>query len=125
MLNPTDDKTLGRLTKRPEFLFVAKGDYAARGCILVQQRKNETRAAGIKVGFTCTKKVGNSVVRSRCKRVMREAARAWLPALGLPGYDYVFIARHSLPGASHEQLQNDTQKALAKLTAGRHNTANS
>ena len=121
----TTDKTLGRLKKRPEFLFVAKGDYAARGCILIQQRKHETRETGVKVGFTCTKKVGNSVVRSRCKRVMREAARTHLAVLGLDGHDYVFIARHSLPGASHEQLQTDTQKALAKLTGARHNTANS
>ena len=104
---------------------MAKGDYAARGSILIQQRKSETRETGIKVGFTCTKKVGNSVVRSRCKRVMREAARAHLPALGLPGYDYVFIARHTLPDTPHQQLQRDTQKALAKLTGARHNTANS
>lgn len=125
MLKTSNDKTLGRLTKRPEFLFVAKGDYAARGCILIQQRKSPDREIGIKVGFTCTKKVGNSVVRSRCKRVMREAARAYLPDAGLPGHDYVFIARASLTGASHTQLGNDTQKALAKLTSARHNTGNS
>lgn len=120
----TMNKTLGRLKKRPEFLFVAKGDYAARGAILIQQRKHETRESGVKVGFTCTKKVGNSVVRSRCKRVMREAARTYLPAMGLEGHDYVFIARASLPKTSHAQLQIDTQKALAKLTGARHNTAN-
>jgi len=110
------DKTLGRLKKRPEFLFVAGGDYASRGCIVIQQRKHPEREDGIKAGFTVTKKVGNSVVRSRCKRRMREVARVLLPDLGLIGHDYVFIARNSLPKASYETLLKDAQKALVKLT---------
>jgi ribonuclease P protein component len=114
-------KTLGRLRRRPEFLFVAQGQYAARGSLVVQRRKNPRRETGINVGFTASKKVGNSVIRSRAKRRMREAARALLPRLGTPGYDYVFIARAGLPNAPWEHVLRDGEKALVKLTSGPHN----
>ncbi|MEE9347588.1 MAG: ribonuclease P protein component [Robiginitomaculum sp.] len=116
-------KTLGRLRRRPEFLFVAQGQYAARGCLVVQRRKNPSRERGIKVGFTASKKVGNSVIRSRAKRRMREAARALLPSLGEGGYDYVFIARNGLPSAPWEHVLRDGEKALVKLAQSPHITA--
>ena len=48
---------------------------------------------GVRVGFTCSKKVGNAVARNRAKRRLRAAARAVLPAHGRPGWDYVLIGR--------------------------------
>lgn len=108
---------LGRLKKRSEFLFVAKGVYAARGCIVVQTRANPAGNAGVKYGVVASKTVGNSVVRSRAKRRLREAARALLPKFGRPGHDYVFIARASLPEATFERLLRDTEKALVKLAS--------
>ena len=37
---------------------------------------------GMRVGFTCSKKVGNAVARNRAKRRLREVARAILPQDG-------------------------------------------
>ena len=76
----------------------------------------EGEAAGIRVGYTCSKKVGNAVARNRAKRRLREIARAVLPAQGKCGHDYVLIGRRTatatLPFAT---LLGDLEKALGVL----------
>ncbi len=106
---------LGGLKKRSEFLYVRNGLYSAKGGVVVQMRKNETRN-GIGIGFTATKKIGNAVTRNRAKRRLRETAKALLPELGLVGYDYVFIARDSTTARQWTDLLDDTRKALITLS---------
>lgn len=108
-------KSLGRLKKRSEFLYVRNGRSRAVGALLVQMRKNPIDTPDIRVGFTASKKVGNAVVRNRAKRRMREAARAVLPLAATPGNDYVFIARASITNVTYERLINDLKKALQSL----------
>ncbi len=71
----------------------------------------------MRVGFTATKKLGNAVVRNRCKRRMREAARRLLPLHGVAGHDYVFVARSSLGERPWERLLDDVKSALISLAA--------
>ncbi|WP_017931982.1 ribonuclease P protein component [Robiginitomaculum antarcticum] len=111
---------LGSLTKRSEFLHVRNGRYAARGTVVIQMRPCESAGSGVRAGFTATKKIGGAVVRNRAKRRLRALARAFLPALGVAGHDYVFIARMETASAPHERLMHDVQKALEKLRAGGH-----
>ena len=61
----------------------------------MQARRRDADEApdGIRVGYTCSKKVGNAVARNRAKRRLRAAARAVIPGLGRPGWDYVLIGR--------------------------------
>lgn len=106
---------LGRLKKRPEFLFVRDGKFAARKTVVIQMRSSKTRNTGIKVGYTATKKIGNAVVRNRAKRRLREAASHLLPLHGIDGMDYVFIARLATPRTPYDRLLQDIEKALAKL----------
>ena len=106
---------LGVLKKRSEFLYVRDGFYSAKTGVVVQMRKN-TDHAGIRMGFTATKKIGNAVIRNRAKRRLREAARTLLPEFGLPGYDYVLIARDRTTARNWTELLDDTRKALITLS---------
>ena len=64
---------------------------------------------------SATKKIGNAVVRNRAKRRLREAARKLLPLHGVPGADYVFIARMDTATIGWQRLLDDMESALISL----------
>lgn len=107
------------LTKRADFLRAARAQRQPMTAFVVQARRrgdDEVAQTQIRVGFTCSKKVGNAVARNRAKRRLREVARTVLPQAGRPGWDYVLIGRKdataSLP---FDQLCSDFRRALDKL----------
>ncbi|WP_443749798.1 ribonuclease P protein component [Asticcacaulis solisilvae] len=103
------------MTVRAEFLKAAKAPYQARGAVVVQAR-NRGEGDEMRVGFTATKKIGGAVVRNRAKRRLREAARALLPLHGLPGHDYVFVARATTVERDWAGLLDDVKAALIRLS---------
>ena len=117
--SPTaDPNKLHVLRKRSDFLSVAKGlRQATTGLILqARQRGADAPIVGIRVGFTCSKKVGNSVARNRAKRRLREVARLVLPSQGVQGWDYVLIGRASATAnRPFDRLQADLRAALATI----------
>jgi ribonuclease P protein component len=110
------------LKVRADFLRVAgAGRRSARPGLVVQaapHRNGSRGVAGIRVGFTASKKVGNAVVRNRAKRRMRAAAASVLPAVGRPGTDYVLIARAGTADRPFAELVADLEAALRRIERG-------
>ncbi|MFW2545663.1 ribonuclease P protein component [Primorskyibacter sp. 2E107] len=109
------------LQKRRDFLLAARAGRAPCPAFLLQARKRRSgEAEGLRVGFTCSKKVGNAVARNRAKRRLREIARLVLPSLGQDGWDYVLIGRAELTASrDFNDMQDDLRRALAKVHAAR------
>ena len=82
-----------RLKKRADFLRAARVTRTTTPGFILQARKRPDANGPVRVGFTCSKKVGNAVARNRAKRRLREIARLVLPTVGQPGTDYVLIGR--------------------------------
>ena len=82
--------------------------------MIVQTKKNDLRT--VRVGITCSKKVGNAVVRNRAKRRLRAIAREILPTWGRVGFDYVLLGRHgSTTSSEFKNLKNDFLSSLEAL----------
>ncbi len=111
---PAVSLRLTTLKNRPDFQRATRSPRVAMPGFILQMRKRpEGEAEGIRVGFTCSKKVGNAVARNRAKRRLREIARLALPDQGRDGMDYVLVGRQgataTLPFC---QLLADLTKAL-------------
>jgi ribonuclease P protein component len=107
---------LNVLRKRSDFLAAARARRQGTPAMMVQGRDRRDDDPSIRVGFTCSKKVGNAVARNRAKRRLRAVARDVLHAHGQPGWDYVLIGRARETAARpYEALRNDLVYALRKL----------
>jgi ribonuclease P protein component len=108
------------LRKRAEFLALNRARRQAAATMLVQGRDRGDGCCTIRVGFTCSRKVGNAVQRNRAKRRLRAVARELLPEHGRPGWDYALIGRAgATAGRPFQELQRDLRFALRKLHAAR------
>lgn len=59
-----------------------------------------------RVGISVSKKVGNSVIRSRVTRLIRESYRLSEDKIDAPGWDFVVIARSSAKGVSYDEINS-------------------
>jgi ribonuclease P protein component len=102
---------LDHLTRRSEFLRAARGIRRVTPGLTLEICENPDGTA-IRVGFTATRKIGGAVVRNRAKRRLRAAAAQVLGREGLPGTDYVLVARQGTVGRPFESLKSDLAQAL-------------
>lgn len=102
------------LRKRSDFLAAARGRKVPTPGFMLQIRDRKDDGP-IRVGFTCSKKVGNAVARNRAKRRLRELARLVLPLAGRPGHDYVLIGRPAkTANRNFAQMQSELREALER-----------
>ncbi len=112
---PSGAAALSTLKKRADFLATGRGSRQTRDGFVLQARARRPEEAGAaaRVGFTCSKKVGNAVARNRAKRRLRAAAREVAPSHALPGWDYVLIGRREVTAAlPFARLCDDLASAL-------------
>ena len=83
------------------------------GLILKLRLREDLKSA--RVGFTCTKKLGNAVMRNRIKRRLKEAARLSMPQIAQPGFDYIIIGRSAAENRPFEILKSDLISAMNRL----------
>lgn len=117
-----------RLRQRADFLRAASARRQGTAGFLLQARQRPDGGAGktsgpdaaptgaMRVGFTCSKKIGNAVARNRAKRRLRALAAEIMPMGGRPGWDYVLVGR---PDATIDRafadLRADLVSALDRI----------
>lgn len=113
---PAASLRLKVLRNRSDFLRAARAKRSGQPGVLLQAMKRGDDLPDIRVGFTCSKKLGNAVTRNRAKRRLREVARLMLPDFGQPGWDYVLIGRpDATVSRGFDDLKDDLRRALAKV----------
>ena len=110
-----------RLKQRADFLAATAGAKAPAGGFVLQARDRHEDGP-VRVGFTCSKKVGNAVERNRVRRRLREVVRLSPPERMRPGYDYVLIGRSTALDLPFSRLVEDFERALSRVHASRPNS---
>jgi ribonuclease P protein component len=72
----------------------------------------------VRVGFTCSKKVGNAVERNRVRRRLKEVVRLSQAARMKPGHDYVLIGRRKALELPFDRMIEDFDRALRRIHTG-------
>lgn len=89
----------------------SKGKSFAGPVVVTYVQKN--RLGVTRIGITTSKKIGNAVARSRCRRVIRAAYRP-LSQRVKQGYDLVFVARGRTCFVKSTEVQRAMKEQLQK-----------
>ena len=109
------------LKKRSDFLLAARSYRQGTKSFYLQARPRQDSIENIsdteiRIGFTCSKKIGNAVKRNRAKRRLRAIAYKIIAENGLKGWDYVLVGR---PDATIERpyqlLEQDLCYGLKRI----------
>ena len=114
-LRESIDRLLNRtysLKRHKEFRFTYRtGRQVGGGSFVLVTARN--RKDKVQVGFSVSKKIGNSVMRNRARRRLRACFSPLLPRVK-PGYNLIFIARSSALTAPFLSMQKSMVQALQR-----------
>jgi ribonuclease P protein component len=116
MREPRAELSLGRLTKRPDFVAAASGRRFHTERMSVQARLREGSGLGLRFGLTVTKRVGHATERNRIKRRLRAAIPTAGRDYAMIDADIVIIGRRDILSADFEMLIDDLRRALRAVT---------
>jgi ribonuclease P protein component len=102
-----------RLKKRKQFAYIHKNGRTVGGAFVSVVYCGAGKSTDIKIGFTASKKVGNSVIRHRAVRLMREGVRPFLNLLK-SNNNYIFIAKDGITAQHLLYITLDIEKTLKK-----------
>ena len=94
-----------------------EGQRLVKGCLILNWRFSDDQQTA-RLGVVTSKKIGNAVVRSRARRLLREVFRLNQHNFKQPA-DLVLIARNSIAGKSCSEVARDFVSAAkqARLLA--------
>ena len=108
--------TLTTILKRRDFLLVAAEKRSGQPGLLLQGRNRQDGSSSTRVGYTCSKKLGNAIARNKAKRRLREISKATLTVKGNPGWDYVLVGRPKTTlERNYSLLIEDLNRAIKKV----------
>lgn len=93
----------------------ARRKFTTPGLMLQAMARANADAAEARVGFTASRKVGNSVVRNRSKRRLRALVDEIMPVQAVGGTDYVLVCRQETAVRPFDDLRRDLTTALGRL----------
>jgi ribonuclease P protein component len=117
--------TVIKIVKRSDFLSISSKLRAGATGLNLQAMKRPDKdfpnmSHLIRIGFTCSRKVGNAVRRNAAKRRLRHVARECIPAVGKIGWDYVVIGRYKeTEEMDFNELKRSFKTAIKKVHTSR------
>ena len=103
-----------RLRQRADFV-AATGGLKVPSAGFVLQARDRSDEGPVRVGFTVSRKVGNSVERNRVRRRLREMVRLNSDGALQTGHDYVLVGRRAALSAAFSDLVADYSRAIARI----------
>ncbi len=103
--------------KRSDFQRMTRhAAYLSNDGFVIQYLRQANPENQCHIGFTASRKVGNAVIRNKCKRRLRALVNQYLPQFLRHDLDYIFIARHTTASAPYAIMEEKFIQALQKIS---------